>query len=289
MRRARAAAAIAVALFVARPQTADRARRIDYADLCAALQERFARAGVDADRFAAYLRDVETETGRRGAEGEREQLIYYALQSRRFTAAAPIEPALSARQFVDTLPLADRARLIDDPTYLPAAGWPSAEKARVEELLRTLRVPAAGDTRVDYFKHLTPMPTGETALDAQALYADYVRVARFLYKKEFGAGAADAGRVAQLYQTRPHSSDTQIEAGFGVYTGLGALHALDPALRVSRVLVVGPGLDVAPRTGLIDITGPQSYQPAAIADALLALSLASDRDLRVHAVDVNPA
>src|SRR5262249_56452085 len=62
----------------------------------------------------------------------------------------------------------------------------------------------------------------------------------------------------------------------------------DPALRVTRVLVVGPGLDFAPRTDLIDAVDPQSYQPLAVADALLALSLASDANLRVHSVDVNP-
>jgi hypothetical protein len=98
----------------------------------------------------------------------------------------------------------------------------------------------------------------------------------------------DVARVAALYESRPHSSDTQIEAGFGVYLGLGTLHALEPAMRVRRVLVVGPGLDLAPRTALIDAVDPQSYQPLAVADALLALSLASDADLRVHSVDVNP-
>jgi len=114
-----------------------------------------------------------------------------------------------------------------------------------------------------------------------------VRVARFLYRKEFVA-ANDAARIAPLYESRPHSSDTQIEAGFGVYLGLGTLHALEPSLRVTRVLVVGPGLDFAPRTELTDAVDPQSYQPLAVADALLALSLASERDLRVHSLDVNP-
>ena len=49
-----------------------------------------------------------------------------------------------------------------------------------------------------------------------------------------------------------------------------------------------PGLDLAPRTDLTDAVDPQSYQPLAVADALLALSLASDVDLRVHSLDVNP-
>ena len=38
----------------------------------------------------------------------------------------------------------------------------------------------------------------------------------------------------------------------------------------------------------MDDSDPQSYQPLAVADALLALSLSSAEDLRIHAVDVNP-
>jgi len=39
---------------------------------------------------------------------------------------------------------------------------------------------------------------------------------------------------------------------------------------------------------MIDAADPQSYQPLAVADGLLSLSLASERTLRVHSVDVNP-
>jgi SAM-dependent methyltransferase len=91
-----------------------------------------------------------------------------------------------------------------------------------------------------------------------------------------------------LYQSRAHSSDTQIEAGFGVYLGLGTIHALEPAARMTNALIVGPGLDLAPRTDLIDVVAPQSYQPFAVADALMALSLTSEQGLHVHSIDVNP-
>ena len=53
-------------------------------------------------------------------------------------------------------------------------------------------------------------------------------------------------------------------------------------------MVVGPGLDLAPRTEMIEAVDPQSYQPLAVIDALLALSLTSERDLQVCSVDVNP-
>jgi hypothetical protein len=262
----------------------DHSRRIQFDDLPQVLQHDLAVRGMSAPAFGAYIDSVQAETDRRVAEGEREHLIYYALQSRRFTARARIEPAISARGFVERLSAEERTQLLDDPSYLPAAGWPPAERARVADLVSAFRSESI-DTRLAYFRTL--VEEDRPAVAVEALYADYVRVARFLYQKEVMAGN-DAARIASLYQSRPHSSDTQIEASFGVYLGLGTLHALEPALRVTRVLVVGPGLDFAPRTELIDAIDPQSYQPLAVADALLALSLASDVSLRVHSIDVNP-
>jgi len=51
--------------------------------------------------------------------------------------------------------------------------------------------------------------------------------------------------VASLYQSRGHSSDTEIEAGYAVYVALATLKQLEPQRRIARVLIVGPGLDLA--------------------------------------------
>jgi hypothetical protein len=278
------AAALLVASLGLSAAAGDRSRRIEVGDLPEALQHSLAAHGISAPAFGAYIERVQADTDRRVADGEKDHLIYFALQARGFTGRAPIEPAVSARRFVERLSDAERKRLLEDPSYVPASGWPPAERARIADLLRALGRPPTS-ARLEYFRTLVAWDRPAIAIDS--LYADYVRVARFLYQKEFVAGN-DAARVASLYESRPHSSDTQIEAGFGVYLGLGTLHALEPGLRVTRVLVVGPGLDFAPRTDLTDAVDPQSYQPLAVADALLALSLASDADLRVHSVDVNP-
>jgi hypothetical protein len=263
--------------------TTERVRPIEYADLPRAIQQRLAAEGVPEPRFSEYLRQVERDTERRVAEGEREHLVHYVLQSRRFTDRPAIEPAVSARRFVESLAEPERSRFLEDAAYVPARGWPEAERARAVDALDALKR-LTTDARLSYFKQLAA--STERPLSADALYADYVRVVRFLYKKEFAFEGMTA-EVAQLYQTRPHSSDTQIESGFGVYLGLGALHALEPG-RITRVLVIGPGLDLAPRTDLIDMVEPQTYQPFAVADALLALSISSDADLRIESVDVNP-
>jgi len=283
------AAAVVIALAGLPGQATARIRHIEYADLPAGIQHRLAAGGIPGPRFADYIQRVDAETSRRVADGEREHFIYYALQSTQFTSRAPIEPAVSARRFVDSLEAEERRRLLDDPGYLPARGWPDAERARMgDAIARLTSADAIGpraDVRLLYFKELFAPDDHRSLVDG--LYADYVRIARFLYKKEFESGGS-AAAVAALYHTRPHSSDTGLEAGFGVYLGLGTLHALEPERRIRRVLIVGPGLDFAPRTDLIDSVAPQSYQPFAVADALLALSIGSDAELTIDSVDINP-
>jgi hypothetical protein len=79
-----------------------------------------------------------------------------------------------------------------------------------------------------------------------------------------------------------------VEAGYLVYTGLATLKALEPTRRIRRVLIVGPGLDLAPRTALLEVGPPASYQPYAVVDALVSLGLARIDDLTVLGADVNP-
>ena len=273
--------------------TTQRVRQIEYADLPPAIQERFAAEGVAGPRFSEYVRSVSVETERRVAEGEREHFIYYALQSTRFTDRPRIEPAVSAQRFIESLSPPDRAHFLEDRDFVPSRGWPAAERARIRDAVAALAgldmITSESDIRLLYFKQVFAEDRARSRDRSLVddLYAAYVRMARFLYKKEFES-AGSAAAIAELYRTRAHSSDTQIEAGFGVYLGLGTLHALEPGRRITRVLVIGPGLDFAPRTDLIDVVDPQMYQPFAVADALLALSISSDVDLRIESVDVNP-
>ena len=47
-------------------------------------------------------------------------------------------------------------------------------------------------------------------------------------------------------------------------------------------------MDLAPRTGFVEAGAPQSYQPFAVIDALIATGLATRDTLRVTAADINP-
>jgi SAM-dependent methyltransferase len=120
------------------------------------------------------------------------------------------------------------------------------------------------------------------------LAAEYFRAMRFLYEKEFLSKRFEGDRrraeVAELYQTRGLSTDSRADAGFAVWKALAFLKQESPATRLDRVLIVGPGLDSAPRTDLTDLP-PESSQPFAVADAILQLGLSTPS---IHCVDISP-
>src|SRR2546429_4260514 len=87
--------------------------------------------------------------------------------------------------------------------------------------------------------------------------------------------------VAALYRDRGLSTDTAVEAGYLVHLGLATFARLDQKRPIRRVLIVGPGLDLAPRTGLVEASPPESYQPFTLVDSLVALGLARVDDLAV--------
>lgn len=224
-----------------------------YADVPAAIRRSVA---PDAAAFGELLRSIDRDTTRRLRAGEEESLIYYILQSNAFTRRPRIEPALSAKEAIES------------------GHVPGNVRDRMREFSAALKRPAR-DARLAYFRdHFRGT--------AEDLEAAYLGAMRFLYNKEFeGAGL-------RSYQTRGHSTDTSLAPSFTVWNALGVLHALDPAARLNRVLIVGPGLDFSPRTGLRDEVPPQSYQPYLAARSLIEWKLADADRIQVDCVDINP-
>lgn len=199
---------------------------------------------------------------RRVAEGERDHMIFYALQSRRFTGLPRIEPALSARAF-----------------------------------FVSRKIPADAEARLKAF--LEAEPTGRPHAYFRALVAsepriheEYRRAMGFLYEKEWASrskqGPARRDFIAGLYESRGHSTDSSAGANYAVHAALAALRERAPKAKFRRVLIVGPGMEIAPRTGLDDEDPPQSLQPYLIADSLVRLGLARLDDLAIDCADVNP-
>jgi hypothetical protein len=242
--------------------------------------------GVTATTFASYVQRTHDENLRRVHVGDLDHLIFFLLQSTTLSATPPIEPALSAKSLVERLDAAARARFLGgDAAGLQA---PAAVTERLRALLRAVDQPGS-DARLMYFRSLIETTFPDRAARTAGLTREYFRAMRFVYEKEFVAqrAASPAAAIAELYRSRGLSTDTAVEAGYVVNLGLGVLKGLQPDRRIRRVLIVGPGLDLAPRTGLRD-TPPESYQPWAVIDALLAMGLSRLDDLEVTAADINP-
>lgn len=234
-------------------------RPLSWADLPDGL-----RIKIPMAEFARRTDLASTDMARREREGEWDALIYYALQSRSFTHLPPIEPAVSARGFVDSLQPERRACYLSGECNA-ADAVPMDAAARLAALRRS-----AKPGRARYFRTL--MNSGDPG-------AEYRRAMRFLYRKEFADDPAS-------YRTRGLSTDTGLAPSYTVWNALNVLHAIHPKFRVQRALIIGPGLDVASRTALAEHAEPQSYQPYLTALALRHLGMAET--VEVHCLDVNP-
>ncbi len=260
--------------FAAAISIAAAARSTTWSDLPPAVQTRLEKSGLTATTFDTRIAALSREAQSRVRQGDMEHLIYYMLQSTHFTRLPAIEPALSARAFVEGM---------RGGTGKPS-GFPPAVDARVTALLKAVDSPDR-EPRLAYFRAL--LAHTAYGLDRRAILSgEYLRVMLFLNSKEFLArGRPEA--TALLYRNRGLSTDTAVESGYSVQVGLGVLKALEPSRRIRRVLIVGPGIDLAPRTGMLEAGPPESYQPWAVIDALVSQGLSSLDDLEIVGADIN--
>jgi hypothetical protein len=271
------------AVRAAQPRTG--ATRITWED-AAPLRARLEKQGITQAAFPSYVERLRENHASRMREGDLDHLVFYALQSTHFTKLPPIEPALSAKALVQGLdPEARDGFLRGGGAREPSV--PAPVRARMAAFVDALNS-SSRDSRVAYFRALVQTTFPDRRQREAAMLREYLRAMRFIYQKEFVAQPAGPAAVAELYRSRGLSTDTAVEAGYVVYTGLGIVRALEPERRIRRVLIVGPGLDLAPRTGLVEAGPPESYQPWAVIDALLSLGLSRADDLQVVGADINP-
>ena len=274
-------------LAIAGAQGPREAKRITWADV-APLQPRLEARGIPSGAFVPYVERVHQANARRVREGDLDHLIFYALQSTRFTPLPVIEPALSAKALVDSLDTREREGFLKT-CQTSLLRIPSPVRSRLAALLRAVDS-SDREPRLVYFRGLVNAAFPVRREREAALMREYLRVMRFAYEKEFVAQRSEhpAETVAELYRARGLSTDTAVEAGYLVYLGLGVVKSLDPDRRIRRVLIVGPGLNLAPRTAMFEVGPPESYQPWAVIDALFTLGLSRPDDLDVVAADINP-
>jgi hypothetical protein len=261
-------------------------RSIQYSDIPPDLREALGAGGGSEQAFDVLLRSFEQKTAQRERLGQMDQLIFFLLQSETFTSQPRIEPALSARTMVESLSAPERERYLrgELDSSPPLRLIPGGVAARIRDLTRALRS-RGGDERLAWCQDLLGPENVESTLSAE-----YFRAMRFLYEKEFLSKRFEGDRrraeVAELYQTRGLSTDSRADAGLAVWKALAFLKQESPATRLDRVLIVGPGLDSAPRTDLTDLP-PESSQPFALADAILQLGLSAPATLSIHCVDIS--
>src|SRR4051794_1847044 len=156
-----------------------RARTVRWADL-GQLAGRVEALGVTAQGFDAAVERIHDENLRRVREGDLDHLVFYMLQSSRFTALAPIEPALSAQAVVAGLSTADREVFLrtgrSDAVHVPAA-----VHARIAALTGAAAPAApARDARLFYFRDLIATIGADRTAREAALGREYLRAMRFL-------------------------------------------------------------------------------------------------------------
>jgi len=223
--------------------------KIAWGDLGQAAQKRFRTAGA----WIETRRHIEKNTAARIRTGEEEALVYFLLQGREFTSHPPVEPEAVAR----------------------TGNLPSA---RIHDLAAALRRGKPG-IRLAWARDLVG---GRDA--AQSLRSASARVLQSLREKRAMQG--DGGALARWYQVRGISTDTGLAGTYAVAAGLRSIAARDANWRAGRVLVVGPGLDWAPR-GSWREEPSGSPQPWAVAATLSQLGRRRP-DLTVAAADVHP-
>src|SRR5262249_36406012 len=161
-------------------------RRIVYTDIPAGLREWLEKQGVNANNFSDHIAAIDRSTAERELRGEYDHLIFFMMQSRRFTRLTKIEPALSAYEFVNGLSEPERERyLAETRDYLPPEEkMPKAARDRMDEFIRALDR-GLDDERMTYFKTLLKNTATKSSSGALRIYAEYARSMRFLYRKEF--------------------------------------------------------------------------------------------------------
>lgn len=232
-------------------QAAGPVRETSWNDVPGPVRQMLTSRGVTGENFRAHIAGLRQRNRIRMREGDLDHLVHYVLQSTAFTRLPPIEPAVSAKRF------------------LSSGTVPADAKARIDAFLAAARGGRDRGPRMAIFRAMLARESADVA-------AEYARTMQLV------------APVGAQYQERGLSTDTAIDAGYVVYLSLSALRRLEPDRRIRTVLIVGPGLDLAPRTGMVEAGAPQSYQPFAVMDALIASGLSTRDTLRVTTADINP-
>ena len=290
---------LSVVLGAADPPRVRYVLRAEIAPLLAALRGHVPAdlppASAGAPHWTGWVKARDAAVRARALRADEDSLAYLLVYGASFTTAPRI-----TRGFLDEV----TAHAAADGTG--AAGVErvlgAAIQARTADLVSAARAPGA-DERLAWvratFDRLgirVDTPAGATRAGA-FLLENYLRVTNesrqlgaALSEGQAGGERADLARRAHLFATRALATDTSWPIAFAVHDALEDLGTRQvlPAGGVRRVAVIGPGLDVIDKAEGQDYQRPQTVQPFATVDSLVALGLASRGGVRVTTFDVSP-
>jgi hypothetical protein len=107
--------------------------------------------------------------------------------------------------------------------------------------------------------------------------------------RTYGDASAEFAELSRLYKTRGLSSDTSLRPNFAIDSALNEMKTKG-LLRsgISRVAIVGPGLDFTDKQDGYDFYPEQTIQPFAVFDSLMRLGLADEKNLKITTLDLSP-
>jgi hypothetical protein len=256
-------------------------------------------AGKSEDELArnwpAWVARHDAEIRTRLAQGDEDSLVNFLAFGTTYTR----QPRISTAQLAQ-LNQAGDARALESQNS-PVV---KTLKARIDDLMKAMLAPGTNE-RVLFARQLLVRNKGfnlnasagraqierfflesvTRVLGEHAAYAKVLESARLL-----GDPSEEFAERSRLYRTRGLSSDTSLLPNFGIEESLKAIKAqrLFTPNSVTRVAIIGPGLDFSDKQEGYDFYPQQTIQPFAVIDTLLRLGLANTGALRVTTFDLSP-
>ena len=179
---------------------------------------------------------------------------------------------------------------------LTADGIRAAVATRLDDFERALARPGA-DERLQFARRLLEGSTSPRArmlfLLDRAIKEGEVQARLSTEARALGDASLEFAERSRIYRDRGLASDTSVRVNFAIEEALRGLipvlsRAVPPGTTpVTRVAVIGPGLDVIDKQDGYDFYPPQTIQPFAIIDSLIRLGLADAASIAVATFDVS--
>jgi len=165
--------------------------------------------------------------------------------------------------------------------------------ARLDDFVAALARPGANE-RLRFARDLVTRqgidPSTAGGREKAEEYLVTIRERAIAEHQRFAREAQSPAARSTLYSDRGLSTDTRLTASFATDKALAALAASGAASAggVTRVAIVGPGLDFTDKAEGYDFYPLQTIQPFALADSLVRLGLAAPSRVRIATLDLSP-